>query len=231
MYFSLVLWCNTQFTLVNGILGGYDVDITEAPYQVNYGDICGGVLIHNQYALTTAHCGKEYFIRLGSKYRQKSPKIIIRQHIVHPYFSRKHEFDFDIQLLNFRTLRFTKSVHPIEISKGECGNYIYVTGWGFPKEKSDFNEVLKRARLHIVSRIQCQMVQQPWYNHSLTTRMFCAEGKEEDACQGDSGGPAVSFGRLVGLSSFGYGCGRVPGVYLNVSDKYIRKWIKKHAGV
>lgn len=50
--------------------------------------------------------------------------------------------------------------------------------------------------------------------------------------QGDSGGAAVSFGKLVGLSSFGFGCGRkLPGVYINVSDHGIRKWIRNYTGV
>lgn len=51
--------------------------------------------------------------------------------------------------------------------------------------------------------------------------------------QGDSGGGAVSkSGELIGLSSFGYGCGRkMPGVYTNISDPDIREWIREITGV
>ena len=66
--------------------------------------------------------------------------------------------------------------------------------------------------------------------------MMCAGGiGGEDSCQGDSGGPAVSFltlpgagevrATVLGLTSWGYGCGRPnkPGVYTRVS-KYVT-WI------
>lgn len=51
--------------------------------------------------------------------------------------------------------------------------------------------------------------------------------------QGDSGGPAVDkdSGLLLGVVSFGVGCGRAgyPGVYARVAA--LRNWIKLNAGV
>uniref|UniRef100_A0A8C6YNG4 Peptidase S1 domain-containing protein n=1 Tax=Nothoprocta perdicaria TaxID=30464 RepID=A0A8C6YNG4_NOTPE len=74
------------------------------------------------------------------------------------------------------------------------------------------------------------------YGQKFTNRMICAgnlsEEKRVDSCQGDSGGPLMcqrSNGRwiILGITSWGYGCGRKdsPGVYTKVS-KYV-PWIKK----
>jgi len=71
----------------------------------------------------------------------------------------------------------------------------------------------------------------------ISLGMFCAGLLEggADTCQGDSGGPAVAFLRLskfhetratlVGLTSWGYGCGREnkPGVYTQV-NRYV-DWV------
>lgn len=57
--------------------------------------------------------------------------------------------------------------------------------------------------------------------------MICAGYQEGviDSCQGDSGGPLICHGKLVGVVSFGAGCGRpgYPGVYTRI-DNY-SKWI------
>ncbi|CAK1546661.1 unnamed protein product [Leptosia nina] len=178
-------------------------------------------------------CPDKDFIRVGSKYRLTGPKINIKSHFVHPLYGLQHRFDYDVQLLElFRCLSFGRTVSNIEISQGVCGDDVIVTGWGYSEEKGDYNDILQRVKIEVVPLAACQKVKNPWYNHTLTTRMFCAGDEQGDACQGDSGGAAVSYSRLVGLSSFGYGCGRhLPGVYVNLSHPDIRIWIRQYTRI
>ena len=70
----------------------------------------------------------------------------------------------------------------------------------------------------------------------LGAGVICAgagANENKDSCSGDSGGPMTKAqGRerlLVGLVSWGVGCGIMgrPGLYANVTDPAILKWIKR----
>ncbi|MBF0442280.1 MAG: trypsin-like serine protease [Oligoflexales bacterium] len=72
---------------------------------------------------------------------------------------------------------------------------------------------------------------------SLDSRVICAgnkEGNGKDSCNGDSGGPLVTTEeppRLLGVVSWGDGCGANgrPGVYTRVSA--FKEWIREKSGV
>lgn len=101
-----------------------------------------------------------------------------------------------------------------------------VTGWGDTTEGGDTSLTLKGTRVPLRPDATCTSVYGSAY---VTTRAVCAGGgnladNNPDTCQGDSGGPlvvdldadpeATDF-VLLGLTSFGDGCGRqgTPGVY------------------
>ena len=83
--------------------------------------------------------------------------------------------------------------------------------------------MLHTAEIPYVSTQECESY---YPGGIITDDMICAGGDGVGTCQGDSGGPMTLFneetGRveLVGLVSFGVGCGGAyPGVFCNVATK------------
>lgn len=91
---------------------------------------------------------------------------------------------------------------------------------------------LQEADVPLIAQSKCSQ-ENVYGRERLSLGMFCAgnlSGRGPDSCQGDSGGPAVAFvqgkATLLGITSWGYGCGRPnkPGVYTKVRE-YIT-WIR-----
>lgn len=105
--------------------------------------------------------------------------------------------------------------------------------WSFSSVPGkSYSRTLLQGVVPLLPREDCETR----YGSKFTNRMICAgnlsEDKRVDSCQGDSGGPLMcqrSNGRwvILGITSWGYGCGRKdsPGVYTKVS-KFV-PWIKK----
>lgn len=106
---------------------------------------------------------------------------------------------------------------------------VIVSGWGVTRENSgSLSNILRYVQVPVVNITRCQET----YGSRVTEDHICAgyQTGGRDSCQGDSGGPLVrvleSRYELVGIVSFGYGCGQpgAPGVYTRVAS-YI-DWIK-----
>jgi len=135
------------------------------------------------------------------------------------------------------------------------GLNVTISGWGKNSYDVDLQgrnyvSKLQAATVPVIATTECQR-EDIYGKDKLSSGMFCGGILEGgvDSCQGDSGGPAVVFttlgqgilagdtgrqgsgtggeekGVLAGITSWGYGCGRMnkPGVYTRVS-KYV-PWI------
>jgi len=116
------------------------------------------------------------------------------------------------------------------------GLNITISGWGKNgydqnQNGNNFISKLQSASVPVLPTSVCRS-DGVYGGDKISSGMFCAGLLQGgvDSCQGDSGGPAVVWdeegrGVLVGVTSWGYGCGRInkPGVYTRLS-KYVA-WI------
>lgn len=109
------------------------------------------------------------------------------------------------------------------------GTPAVVSGWGRLSSGGDFPKQLQQVEVYTRDWDTCNSQ----YDSRLTSNMLCAGSTAggSDACQSDSGGPLAAYGTLIGVVSFGLGCGDqgYPGIYADVT-KY-RPWINSIAGV
>ncbi|KAM4868926.1 vitamin K-dependent protein C isoform X1 [Urocitellus parryii] len=227
----------------------------DSPWQVILLDskkklACGGVLIHTSWVLTAAHCmenARKLTVRLGEYDLRRRDKwevdLNIRDVYIHPDYSRSTS-DNDIALLRLaQPVTLSKTIVPIclpdsglaERELTQAGQETVVTGWGYhnsreKESKRNRTFVLTFIKIPVAPRNECMEVM----NNMISENMLCAGilGDERDACEGDSGGPMVALSRgtwfLVGLVSWGEGCGLLNnyGVYTKVS-RYL-DWIHSH---
>ncbi|XP_006877907.1 PREDICTED: vitamin K-dependent protein C-like [Chrysochloris asiatica] len=225
----------------------------ESPWQVILLNskkklICGAVLIHPSWVLTAAHCmenTKKLTVRLGEydlrRWENWEVDLDIQNILIHPNYS-KSTSDSDIALLHLaKPAILSQTIVPIclpdsglsERELTQVGQEMVVTGWGYHNEaKSNRTFVLNFIKIPMAPRNECIQVM----DNVVSENMLCAGilGDPRDACEGDSGGPMVTSFRgtwfLVGLVSWGEGCGRLNnyGIYTKVS--HYLDWIHRHIG-
>ncbi|MCI4374399.1 hypothetical protein PGIGA_G00005730 [Pangasianodon gigas] len=188
------------------IIGGSECVAHSQPWMVSlhYGyHFCGGVLINEQWVLSTAQCW----------YNPHSMQLILGDHDV-------RVFEGTEQLLKIQ-MKLTDAVQPISVPDG-CpyeGMPCTISGWGSLYADELFMPFrLQCADVPVVSDQECEKS----YPGLLTRRMLCAGHKEggKDACSRDAGSPLVCYGKVHGLVSWGQGCGvpGYPGVYVKVCE-------------
>jgi trypsin len=225
------------------IVGGEPTTIDKHPWQVaivikrpegSY--LCGGSIIARKWVLSAAHCfhasdrndtvrakaGATNFVRQGVWSQ-------IEKMVIHDQYNpATHEND--LALIKLRVAPAGRVIPLVDASQAiPLSEPLEVTGWGATAEGEGAARGLMQASVPYVDNATCN---EPLsYDGRVQPGMMCAGRREGgvDSCQGDSGGPLVwrtdAGPVIVGVVSFGEGCGRQLkyGVYTRVSA--YRDWI------
>ncbi|MER7840292.1 serine protease [Streptomyces sp. NPDC096040] len=232
------------------VVGGFPVDVSQTPWTValssrdrfggtRAGQFCGGVAIGRTTVLTAAHCLADDVIG-GPSDRVRDLKVIAGrtdllsvqgQEIPVTVARVNPRYDADANTGDFAVLTLAQPLPADAVvtmaAKGDAayrpGTGALVTGWGDISGGGDYTRRLYAAQVHVLPDKTCERAYPGGPDGTYRADSMVCAGEAlggPDACQGDSGGPLVAEGRLIGLVSWGSGCGRPgsPGVYTRVSE-------------
>ncbi|MFK0157956.1 serine protease [Streptomyces sp. NPDC090499] len=232
------------------VVGGFPVDVSQAPWTValssrdrfggtRAGQFCGGVAIGRTTVLTAAHCLADEVIG-GPSDRVRDLKVIAGrtdllgtqgQEIPVADARINPGYDPDTNTGDFAVLTLAEPLPGRAViamaPRGDTayapGTSALVSGWGDITGGGDYSRRLYAARLHVLPDDTCARAYPGGPDGTYRSGSMVCAGETRggpDACQGDSGGPLVAKGKLIGLVSWGSGCGRPgsPGVYTRVSE-------------
>ncbi|MFD8021059.1 S1 family peptidase [Streptomyces lavendulae] len=231
------------------VIGGKPVNVADSPWVVALasrdrfggtrdGQFCGGVVVAPTTVVTAAHClGRQVLggpVESVADFRvitgrtelraDEGREIAVRAARVNPAYDPGSNAG-DLAVLELAeavpaqyVLPMAGDGHPAYAAGTDAAVY----GWGDTSGFGDYAYGLRAAQVTVLADDVCRRAYPGDSDGQYRAdSMVCAGDRDggKDACQGDSGGPLVAGGRLIGLVSWGRGCGRAdsPGVYTRIA--------------
>ncbi|WP_249924382.1 S1 family peptidase, partial [Streptomyces alboniger] len=220
------------------IVGGSPVKVSESPWVValssrdrfggtRSGQFCGGVVTGSTTVLTAAHCMSEDVLGApldrvtdlkviagrGDLGTSEGKEILVSHVKINPEYDA-HSNSGDVAALTLAEPLPEGYVLPMA-GEGDPaykpGTQADVYGWGDTTGAGDYARTLHAAQVRVLSDAVCEKAYPGSTDGTYKAKTMLCAGEMlggRDACQGDSGGPLVAQGRLIGLVSWGSGCGR-----------------------
>uniref|UniRef100_A0AAY4BKT9 trypsin n=1 Tax=Denticeps clupeoides TaxID=299321 RepID=A0AAY4BKT9_9TELE len=237
---SLPFFCNICVLLLDGletgIFGGVEVKPHSKPYMASLQSrkhhVCGGVLIREDFVLTSAHCLESAVLGAHniSRHESSQQRIGVSRYNKHPLFLHPAETQYDMMLLRLkRNASLNGKVRPLPLPKDSgkiaTGQQCAMAGWGMRRPGGLAETVLMQVQVQVEDKKKCKG---KWKRHFNTNQMLCSESRGgKGFCQGDSGGPLVCHSVLRGVAAYtSPECTNsdYPQVYMDVS--FFLPWIK-----
>jgi secreted trypsin-like serine protease len=213
------------------IVGGGRASLSDHPYAVYLTDAggnqyCGAVIVSSTAVATAAHCAKavdrkDVRVVAGREDKRTGDGQVLTVSKI--WISKGYSDPTTGNDVAVLTVRGQFDYRPAKLpDSGDSASYregtqATVLGWGRVADGGDRSDYLRSAQVPVIGDKDCNSD----YNVYDPKTMVCAGYADGgvDACQGDSGGPLVVGDTLIGLVSFGDGCGKAgkPGVYTRVS--------------
>ncbi|GMH42306.1 hypothetical protein BSKO_10225 [Bryopsis sp. KO-2023] len=199
---------------------------------------CGGTLIAANVILTAAHCvnsadSTNPDVHLSRVDREgadfgRFKEFAAKETRIHPKYEERMGWkNNDVALL---VLDGSATVTPAVLHKGNCVEdgickRVVTVGWGLTVADN------RRSQAEVIQKVEVPTVRRSLCNEAMggdiTEAMICAGEEGKDSCQNDSGGPLFFNKEIIGVVSWGAGCGEKgkPGIYASVPALY--DWIQQ----